>query len=120
MTEADILATTYDDSCTVYRPFKTVLENGETVFNDGVKGRVVYENLPCSLSRPSSSTPKKGTPTTVAPVEYTLFVRPEVDIQQSDTLVVLQQGHEIIVTAGRAAYYPSHNEIPAKLEKEMA
>ena len=67
MTEADILATTYDDTCTVYRPFK-----------------------------------------------------PEVDIQQSDTIVVIQQGREIIVTAGRPAYYPSHNEVPATLVKERA
>lgn len=42
MTEADILATTYDDTCTVYRPFKKVLESGETAFQDGLQGQVVY------------------------------------------------------------------------------
>lgn len=32
MTEADILALTYEDTVTVYRPFKDRLPNGETVF----------------------------------------------------------------------------------------
>lgn len=33
MTEADILALTYEDTVTVYRPFKDRLPNGETVFH---------------------------------------------------------------------------------------
>ena len=32
MTEADILALTYGDKCWVYRPQKTTLPSGESVF----------------------------------------------------------------------------------------
>lgn len=35
-------------------------------------------------------------------------------------IVVNQQGREIIIMAGRPAYYPSHNEVPATLTKERA
>ena len=44
MTEADILALTYQDSCWVYRPQKTTLPSGESVFQKGLDGRQVYEN----------------------------------------------------------------------------
>lgn len=120
MTEADILATTYDDTCTVYRPLKKVLESGETAFQDGLQGQVVYKDLACSLARPTGGSPKREKPVIKAGVEYVLFVRPEIDIQQSDTIVVTQQGREIIVMAGRPAYYPSHSEVPATLTKERA
>ena len=41
MTEADILALTYEDTVTVYWPFKDRLPNGETAFHrkSGGKGR---------------------------------------------------------------------------------
>ena len=44
MTEADILALTYQDSCWVYRPQKTTLPSGESVFQKGLDGRQVYES----------------------------------------------------------------------------
>ena len=42
MTEADILASTYTDTCTAYRPGKTLLPSGESVFKKGLEGQVVY------------------------------------------------------------------------------
>ena len=60
MTEADILALTYQDSCWVYRPQKTTLPSGESVFQKGLDGRQVYENIPCALSSPSGG--KLGNP----------------------------------------------------------
>lgn len=50
MTEADILALTYEDTVTVYRPFKDRLPNGETVFHRKAEGRKVYESISCALS----------------------------------------------------------------------
>ena len=41
MTEADILALTYQDSCWVYRPQKTTLPSGESVLQKGLDGRQV-------------------------------------------------------------------------------
>lgn len=39
MQEADILAETYWDTVTVYRPFKDTLPSGESVFKSVRKGR---------------------------------------------------------------------------------
>lgn len=49
MTEADILATTYEDTVTVYRAFKDTLPGGESVFKSGLDGKVVYEDVECAL-----------------------------------------------------------------------
>lgn len=50
MNEADILASTYEDSVTVYRAFKDVLPNGESVFKSGIDGEIVYQDKECALS----------------------------------------------------------------------
>lgn len=114
MTEADILAGTYDDLCDVYRPCKTLSKSGETEFGR----QLVYEALPCSLSRPGGGKRQREQPTPKAGVDYTLFVRPEIKIKVSDILEIRQQGRLIKGVAGRAFFYPSHNEIPVTLSKE--
>ena len=81
MTEADILAMTYDDSCTVYRPGKVTLPSGESVFKKGLEGRMVYEDTPCALSSPSGGKLAKSQTVARVDTDYLLFVRPEVDIQ---------------------------------------
>lgn len=40
MQEADILAETYWDTVTVYRPFKDTLPSGESVFKSGTEGKM--------------------------------------------------------------------------------
>lgn len=129
MTEADILAMTYDDTCTVYRPDKVVLPSGESRFLKGLEGVVVYENIPCALSSPSGAAGGKPTKTqTVVRVDtdFKLFVRPEVDIQPGDTVRVTimgktnPQGKQTIALAGLPDRKPSHNNIPLKLEKPTA
>lgn len=76
MTEADILALTYQDSCWVYRPQKTTLPSGESVFQKGLDGRQVYENIPCALSSPSGGKLGKKEPTASIDTDFLLFVRP--------------------------------------------
>ena len=120
MTEADILAMTYDDSCTVYRPGKVTLPSGESVFRKGLEGRVVYEDIPCALSSPSGGRPVKGRTVVRVDADYLLFVRPEVDIQPGDTVVVTRLGKQTVALAGLADRQPSHNNIPLKVDKGTA
>lgn len=114
MTEADILALTYSDRCSVYRSCPKVLESGETVF----ERQLIYEALPCSLSRPSGGKRQRESPAAKASMDYTLFVRPEVEILPGDLLEVRQLDRTIKVVAGRAFFYLSHNEVPVNLDKE--
>ena len=76
MTEADILALTYQDSCWVYRPQKTTLPSGESVFQKGPDGRQVYENIPCALSAPpGASWGKRNLPPALTPTSCSLSAR---------------------------------------------
>lgn len=77
MTEADILALTYGDSCWVYRPQKVTLPSGESVFQKGLEGRQVYENIPCALSSPSrgASLGKRNPPPASTPTSCSLSAR---------------------------------------------
>lgn len=114
MTEADILAGTYDDLCSVYRPCKSLSTDGETE----QEWQLIYADLPCSLSRPSGGRRQREQPVAKAGVDYTLFVRPELEILPGDLLEVRQQGRVIKGVVGRAFFYSSHNEIPITLVKE--
>ncbi len=121
MTEADILAMTYQDTCSVYRPGKVTLPSGESVFKRGLEGRVVYENIPCALSSPTGGKLAQGKATAKIDTAFLLFVRPEVDIEPGDTvLVVTSLGKQIETLAGLPDWKPSHNNVPLKLAKETS
>lgn len=120
MTEADILALTYSDVCTVYRPEKAVLPSGESRFQTGLEGRVIYEGIPCALSSPSGGKLAKSQTVAKVDTDFSLFVRPEVDIQPGDTVAVTRLGRRTVGVAGEADRHPSHNNVPLKLEKATA
>ena len=120
MTEADILATTYEDTVTVYRPFKDVLPDGESIFRAGTEGRVVYENMECALSTHTGGELKQSKSTAKTETKYSLFTRPEVDIQENDCLVIVLgcSGKRIEAVAGFPEFMKSHNNIPVQLARE--
>lgn len=120
MTEADILETTYTDRCTVYRPYKVEKETGETVFKKGLDGKEIYIDIPCALSSPSGGKLQQSKSTASAPTDYLLFVRPEVNIQPNDTVVVTRLGKLLVLTAGLADRQPSHSNVPVTLRKDKA
>ena len=79
MTEADILATTYEDTVTVYRAFKDTLPGGESVFKSGLDGKVVYEDVECALSTHTGGKLQQSKSTAKTETTFCLFTRPEVD-----------------------------------------
>lgn len=119
MSEADILALTYEDTVTVYRPFKDVLQTGESVFKDGSEGKVIYSHAACALSGQSGGKLNRTASTAKTPAEYCLFTHPEVDIQPNDYLVIHHLKKEITALPGLAERFASHNNIPLKIEKEV-
>lgn len=118
MTEADILALTYEDTVTVYRPFKTQLQSGETVFKKGDQGQRVYETVPCALSTHTGGALNRELPAGTVPTQYSLFVRPEVEIEPNDYLEIHRRGKVTKALAGLAERQPSHNNIPLVLSQE--
>lgn len=118
MTEADILALTYEDSVTVYRPFKEQLPSGETVFKKGAEGKRVYEAVSCALSTHSRGNLNRELPAGTVPTQYSLFVRPEVEIDPNDYLEISCRGKVTKAMAGLPERQPSHNNVPLILHQE--
>lgn len=119
MTEADILATTYEDTVTVYRAFKDTLPDGESAFKSGLDGRMVYESEACALSTHTGGKLEQSKSTARTDTAFCLFTRPETDIQANDFLVIMHLGKRIEAVAGFPECMKSHNNIPVRLEKEI-
>ncbi len=119
MTEAEILLDTYQDTLTVYRPFKRNVD-GETQFLKGLDGRAVYVDIPCALSTSSVARAKKQAVDVDASADFDVFVMPNVDIDPNDTLKVIHLNKEYVLIAGRADRQISHNRIPCSLKRTRA
>lgn len=116
MTEAEILAMTYDHTCNVYRPVMNDLPSGESIFADKEQGALVYEGLQCALSSPSGGKLTYKKPEYQVTTDYLLFTMPDIEIEENDYLVINMYGHEIKASAGLTDYYLSHNEVHVTLE----
>lgn len=116
MTEADILASTYEDRVTVYRPFTDVLPNGKSIFKKGLDGKVVYEEQDCALSTHTGGKLEQSKSTAKTDTAFCLFTRPEIDILPNDFLEITHQGKRIEAVAGFPERMKSHNNIPIRLE----
>lgn len=119
MTEADILAMTYEDTVTVYRAFKDTLPGGESVFKSGLEGKIVYEDVECALSTHTGGKLQQSKSTASTDTTFCLFTRPEIDVQTNVFLLIMHLGKRIEAVAGFPERMKSHNNIPVKLDKDI-
>lgn len=119
MDEADILALTYGDTASVFRPYKDTLPNGESIFRSGLDGKKVYDGIACALSTYTGGRLQQSKSTAKTDAAFCLFIRPEIDIQPNDFLEIIHLGKRIEAVAGFPERQPSHNNIPLKLDKEL-
>lgn len=119
MTEADILALTYEDTVTVRRAFKSILPNGESIFKNAPEGKVIYENEVCALSTHNGGKLERSNSTARADTSFCLFTRPEIDIRPNDFLVVMHLGKKIEAVAGFPDRMSSHNNIPIRMADDI-
>lgn len=117
MNEADILAMTYNDTCSVYRSEKKDEDDGETRF----QRVLIMSGVPCALSRSTGGHSFFGRVNGLPQQEFkrVVFTRPEVDIRAGDELAVISMGREVRGVAGIVSPYPSHNEIPFLAEGDI-
>ncbi|MEG2929443.1 MAG: hypothetical protein RR846_07810 [Oscillospiraceae bacterium] len=114
MNEADIIATTYSDKCDIIRPTKSEVNN-KTVFIEVA----LAHSIPCSLSQSGTAEVNQSPSFATATGQYKLFVRPDVDIQANDIIIVSQGvGVKHRLYAGKPARYLSHLEVPLN-EKDV-
>ena len=112
--EADILATTYEDVMDVYRVVLTEDEN-TGVSSRGLKE--VSKGVRCALSK--STLPVVDNSIGGAPVEYTVFCRPNVDVKEGDKIVLTRFDKVYELYVGYVMDYVSHKEIPVRRKERI-
>ena len=107
MTEAEILASTYEHTADIQRP--VMVADGNL---DYFELQTVHANIPCAVSFRQGST--QGETETTQPIRYiaTLFVMPNVEVLAGDKVVATIMGRQREFKAGEGVYYPSHAAIP--------
>ena len=99
---------TYEDTCIISRMSTTVQKpSGEK----RQELQPVYEDESCKLSqRALASNGQTETANDIA-YEEKLFISPNLEIQQGDTVEVTRCGRVLKFTAGEPFLYPTHQEI---------
>lgn len=115
MTDIEILESTYFDKCTIKRKVKTKNEN--TGVTETVE-KIIAENVKCALS-------KKDTPIMISDgvgklaFSHLLFLNPNIDLQEGDTVEVTVMGKISIYLASKPFYYSSHMEISLNCKERV-
>ena len=106
MTDIEILESTYFDRCTIKRKVKA--KNPNTGVTETVE-EIIAENVKCALS-------KKDTPVMTSDgvgklaFSHLLFLNPNIDLQEGDTVEVTVMGKISIYLASKPFCYSSHSE----------
>ena len=106
MTDIEILESTYFDKCTIKR--KEKIKNPITGVTETVE-KIIIENAKCALS-------KKDTPIMTSDgvgqlaFSHLLFLNPNVDVREGDTVEVASMGKISIYLASKPFCYSSHSE----------
>ena len=106
MTDIEILESTYFDKCTIKRKVKSKNEN--TGVTETVE-KIIVEDAKCALSKKDIQTMNvDGVGALV--FSHLLFLNPNVDVREGDTLEVTSMGKISIYLASKPFYYSSHSE----------
>ena len=106
MTDIEILESTYFDKCTIKR--KEKMKNPNTGVTETVE-KIICENVKCALSKNDVQSMQVDG---IGKLSYshTLFLNPNVDVQEGDTVEVVSIGKLSIYLASKPFYYSSHSE----------
>lgn len=109
MIEAEILEMTYFDICTIKRKVK--IENEETGVTSS-ELKIIAENVKCALSKRDSvvSALKEDGAGKIVSANQ-LFINPNTDIKEGDTVEVVSMGKLSVYLASKPFPYPSHLEV---------
>lgn len=107
MTDIEILESTYFDSCTIKRKVKD--KNKNTGVTETVE-KIIAENVKCALSKNDVQLMTSEGVGKLA-FSHTLFLNPNIDLQEGDTVEVTVIGRKSIYLASKPFYYSSHMEV---------
>ncbi|PZM65348.1 ABC transporter ATP-binding protein [Paenibacillus dendritiformis] len=97
----------YEDRSTISRYGKAKKPNGET------KNELapVYVDQPCRISQKALAVNGQREAQNVISYETKLFIAPELEIKQGDTIEVVRGNVTRTYTAGEPFLYPTHQEV---------
>ena len=106
MTDIEILESTYFDKCTIKR--KEKVKNLSTGVTETVE-KIICENVKCALSKNDVQAMQVDG---IGKLSYshTLFLNPNVDVQEGDTVEVTSIGIKSIYLSSKPFIYPSHSQ----------
>ena len=106
MTDIEILESTYFDKCTIKR--KEKIKNSNTGVTETVE-KIICENVKCALSKNDVQSMQVDG---IGKLSYshTLFLNPNVDVQEGDTVEVTSIGIKSIYLSSKPFIYPSHSQ----------
>ena len=106
MTDIEILESTYFDKCTIKR--KEKIKNPSTGVTETVE-KIICENVKCALSKNDVQSMQVDG---IGKLSYshTLFLNPNVDVQEGDTVEVTSMGIKSIYLSSKPFIYPSHSQ----------
>ena len=106
MTDIEILESTYFDKCTIKR--KEKVKNLSTGVTETVE-KIIVEDVKCALSKNDVQSMQVDG---IGKLSYshTLFLNPNVDVQEGDTVEVASIGKLSIYLASKPFIYPSHSQ----------
>ena len=106
MTDIEILESTYFDKCTIKR--KEKIKNPNTGVTETVE-KIICENVKCALSKNDVQSMQVDG---IGKLSYshTLFLNPNVDVQEGDTVEVTSMGIKSIYLSSKPFIYPSHSQ----------
>lgn len=106
MTDIEILESTYFDRCTIKR--KEKIKNPNTGVTETVEV-IIAENVKCALSKKDVQTMSSDGIGKLA-FSHLLFLNPNIDLQEGDTVGVSSMGKISIYLASKPFYYQTHSE----------
>lgn len=97
----------YEDKCTISRYGPVKQPNGSTKN----ELHAVYTDVPCRISQKALGSNGQTESVNNISYETKLFISPEVEIKQGDTINVMRGTIEHLYTAGEPFHYQTHQEV---------
>ena len=107
MTDIEILESTYFDRCTIKR--KEKIKDSITGVTE-TKEVIIEENTKCALSKRDNIPIMTSDGVGKLEFSHVLFLNPNVDVREGDTVEVTSMGKTSIYLASKPFYYSSHSE----------
>ncbi len=106
----------YDSTCTISRYAEMETASGETRLSEDPE--IVYTDEPCRISQKALGSNKQTEVENEISYEIKLFIAPELEIRQGDTITVTNKlGRAQTYTAGEPfPPYPTHQEVSLQRE----